>query len=127
MILLGPYRTRSVNIILTEWEAYQTSRHPILCLSYWARAVEVGVMKTPLSLKEICNWLWKSRRSRYRLPLPAPHALAIPLLSHCTLKLSRNMIEAGLVASDLRSSGVALHVIVRTAGRRYKSNCSDRR
>jgi hypothetical protein len=37
------------------------------------------------------------------------------------------MIEAGLAVADQRSSGVALHVAVRTGGRRHKSNSSDRR
>jgi hypothetical protein len=37
------------------------------------------------------------------------------------------MIETGLAMADQRSPGVALHVVVRTRGRRHKSNCSDRR
>jgi hypothetical protein len=51
----------------------------------------------------------------------------MPLLSRRTLKLSRNMIEAGLVVAYQRSSGVALDVTVRTGGRRHESNSSDRR
>jgi hypothetical protein len=68
----------------------------------------------------------KSRRSRCRLPLPTYYVLAVSLLSRRILKLSRNIIEAGLVVAYQTSSGVALDIAVRTAERRYKSNCSDR-
>jgi hypothetical protein len=37
------------------------------------------------------------------------------------------MIEAGLAIVDQRSSSIALYIIVRTRGRRYKSNSSDKR
>lgn len=83
-------------------------------------------MKMPLSLKEIYNWLSRSNRSHYRLPLPTPHILTVPLLSHRTLKLSRNIIEAGLVTSDSRSSDMALYSAVRTRERRHKSNSHRR-
>jgi hypothetical protein len=62
--------------------------------------VEEGVIKMPLSLKEIYNWLSKSRRSYYRLPLPAPYTLIIPLLSRRILILSWNIIEAELAIVD---------------------------
>jgi hypothetical protein len=41
----------------------------------------------------------KSKKSRRRLPLPAPHVLAVNLLSNRTLKLIRNMIKAELVTA----------------------------
>jgi hypothetical protein len=77
-------------------------------------------MKTSLSLKEIYNWLLGCKRSRRRrLPLRAPHALAVSLLSCHTLK-------AGLVVSDRSGFIVTLHFAIRT-GRRHKASSSNMR
>jgi hypothetical protein len=82
--------------------------------------------KTSLGLKRTYSWLLRSKRSRRQLPLPALYVLAVPLLSHRTLKLTRSMIKAGLVTSDQRRSDVALYFAVRMRGKSYKSYSNKR-
>ena len=95
------------------------TQRPTLYPNHWSRTVEGEGVKTPLGLKETCNWLSGSKRSLRRLPLPAPHALAVPLLSCRTLK-------AVLVVPDRSGSTVALRFAART-GKRHKASSSDRR
>ena len=53
-----------------------------------------------VGLTPTCSWLLRSKRGGRRLPLPALHILIVPLPSHRTLRLIRNIIKADLVTSD---------------------------
>ena len=57
-------------------------------------------MTTSLNWKGTCYWLSKSKRSRRRLALPAPHVLLVALLSQRTLRLIKYMIKVELVTAD---------------------------
>jgi hypothetical protein len=52
---------------------------------------EEGGAKTSLNLKETCDWLLRSKRSRW-LPLAAPHGLVAALPSYRTLMI-RNVAK----------------------------------
>jgi hypothetical protein len=88
-------------MVMEILNAHQRSQRPILYLNRWTRTVEEGVGKTSLNLKGTCYWLSKSKRSRRRLPLPAPHSLLVAILSIRTLGLIRNMNKVELVTATV--------------------------
>ena len=88
---LGHHITRSASMIMIKTlKAHQRSQRPILYPSRWT------VAKTSLTLKGTCYWLSKSKRSRRRLPLPAPHSLLVAILSNRPLRLTRKMTRVTL-------------------------------